>query len=100
MNSADIDGDGKITFYEFVKANSRGIFKTKLSKAQSEQLKELFIAHDVNKDGYLSKEELENLLNSLGNGLNVKELLDSIDINNDGHLDFNEFIVAASAGHF
>jgi|LauGreDrversion4_2_1035121.scaffolds.fasta_scaffold312025_3 Ca2+-binding EF-hand superfamily protein len=36
LNSADIDGDGKITFYEFVKANSRGIFKTKLSKAQSE----------------------------------------------------------------
>jgi Ca2+-binding EF-hand superfamily protein len=30
----------------------------------------------------------------------VKELLDSIDINNDGKLDFNEFIVAASAGHF
>ena len=60
----------------------------------------MFIAHDVNKDGYLNKEELENLLNSLGNGVNVKELLDSIDINDDGKLDFNEFIVAASAGHF
>jgi Ca2+-binding EF-hand superfamily protein len=40
------------------------------------------------------------LLKSLGNGVNVKELLDSIDINNDGILDFNEFIAAASAGHF
>ena len=54
----------------------------------------------MNKDGYLSKDELKTLLASLGNHIDVSLFLNSVDVNNDGKLDFNEFIIAASAGHF
>lgn len=37
---------------------------------------------------------------SLGNEIDVSLFLKSVDVNNDGKLDFNEFIIAASAGHF
>jgi len=39
-------------------------------------------------------------LSSLGNDIDVISFLNSVDVNNDGKLDFNEFIIAASAGHF
>ena len=54
----------------------------------------------MNKDGFLSKDELKALLSSLGNEIDVISFLNSVDINNDGKLDFNEFIIAASDGHF
>ena len=43
---------------------------------------------------------MKTLLSSLGNEIDVDSFLDSLDINNDGKLDFNEFMAAASAGHF
>ena len=48
----------------------------------------------------MTKEELKVLLASLGKDVDVGSFLNSVDINNDGKLDFNEFISAASAGHF
>jgi Ca2+-binding EF-hand superfamily protein len=54
----------------------------------------------VNKDGFLSKDELKTLLSSLGNDIDAISFLNSVDVNNDGKLDFNEFIIAASVGHF
>jgi Ca2+-binding EF-hand superfamily protein len=48
----------------------------------------------------LTKDELKVLLASLGKDVDVGSFLNSVDINNDGKLDFNEFISAASAGHF
>ena len=54
----------------------------------------------MNKDGFLSKDELKALLESLGNDIDVESFLNNVDINNDGKLDFHEFISAASAGHF
>jgi len=39
-------------------------------------------------------------LASLGNEIDVSLFLKSVDVNNDGMLDINEFIIAASAGHF
>ena len=39
-------------------------------------------------------------MSSLGNDIDVISFLNSVDINNDGKLDFNEFIIAASVGHF
>ena len=43
---------------------------------------------------------MKTLLSSLGNEIDVDSFLNSVDINNDGKLDFNEFMAAASAGHF
>ena len=43
---------------------------------------------------------MKTLLASLGKDVDVGHFLNSVDVNNDGKLDFNEFISAASAGHF
>lgn len=48
----------------------------------------------------MSKDELKILLSNLGNEIDVESFLNSVDVDNDGKLDFNEFMVAASAGHF
>ena len=71
-----------------------------MSKEQVEKLKEQFNSADVNKDGFLTKDELKVLLAGLGKDVDVGSFLNSVDVNNDGKLDFHEFISAASAGHF
>ena len=100
LNSVDVNSDGKLDFHEFLTAAGSGHFNKKLTKDQVEKVKEQFSAADVNKDGFLTKEELKVLLASLGKDVDVGSFLNSVDVNNDGKLDFNEFISAASAGHF
>ena len=100
LNSVDINNDGKLDFNEFISAASAGHFDKKLTKEQIAKLEEQFSDADVNKDGFLSKDELKTLLASLGNEIDVSVFLNSVDVNNDGKLDFNEFVIAASAGHF
>ena len=100
LNSVDINNDGKLDFNEFISAASAGHFDKKLTKEQIAKLEEQFSAADVNKDGFLSKDELKTLLASLGNEIDISVFLNSVDVNNDGKLDFNEFVIAASAGHF
>jgi len=100
LNSVDINNDGKLDFNEFISAASAGHFDKKLTKEQIAKLEEQFSAADINKDGFLSKDELKTLLASLGNEIDVSVFLNSVDVNNDGKLDFNEFVIAASAGHF
>ena len=43
-------------------AASAGYFDKKLTQQQAEKLKEQFNAADVNKDGFLSRDELKTLL--------------------------------------
>jgi len=100
LNSVDVNNDGKLDFHEFLTAASAGHFNKKLTKEQVEKLKEQFNSADVNKDGFLTKDELKVLLAGLGKDVDVGSFLNSVDINNDGKLDFNEFISASSAGHF
>jgi len=100
LNSVDVNNDGKLDFNEFISAASAGHFDKKLTKEQVAKLTASFNSADVNKDGFLSKDELKVLLATLGNEVDVGSFLNSVDVNNDGKLDFNEFISAASAGHF
>ena len=62
MSAVDVNNDGKLDFNEFMSAASAGYFDKKLTQQQAEKLKELFNAADVNKDGFLSKDELKTLL--------------------------------------
>ena len=71
LNSVDVNNDGKLDFNEFMRAATVGYFDKKLTKVQLAKLKEFFEAADINKDGFLTKEELKTLLKGLGSDIDV-----------------------------
>ena len=88
LKSVDSNNDGKISFDEFLVIMA--------TKAKTESLAKVFRAADINKDGYLSKEELRRLL--LQNGKSVSEddmerYMAIGDRNGDGKLNYEEFTV-------
>lgn len=54
-----------------MRAATVGFFDKKLTKVQLAKLKESFEAADVNKDGFLTKDELKTLLKGLGSDVDV-----------------------------
>ena len=54
-----------------MRAATVGYFDKKLNKVQLAKLKESFDAAEVNKDGFLTKEELKTLLKGLGSDVDV-----------------------------
>lgn len=73
-----------------------------LTEEQLEQLRQAFDACDADKDGALSKVELETLLMSIGAQLDddiVEKLMQAADSNADGKIQFEEFVQAV-AGSF
>ena len=54
---------------------------------------------DTNGDGFVTKDELKQMLGSLGEPVDdsvVDEMIAVADTNGDGKVDFNEFVQAAS----
>jgi len=65
-----------------------------------DELRETFLQLDSNKDGFLTKEELQNgmdlvLTTFKATIVDWQEILDSVDINGDNKIDYQEFITAA-----
>ncbi len=59
------------------------------------ELQEAFEIFDVNKDGSISKKELENILRSLNEDPEeeeIQQLLDEVDVDGNGEIDFEEFV--------
>lgn len=68
-----------------------------LTEEQLGQLREAFDACDADKDGALSKPELDHLLMSIGGQLDddvAERLMQVADANGDGKLSFEEFVNA------
>lgn len=62
--------------------------------AQSDQLMRIFKKFDINRDGYISHDELSKVLTSMGEKMSPKEVDDIFslaDVNKDGKLDYAEF---------
>ena len=75
--------------------------QTKLSSEQATELKKAFEVMDTNKDGFVTKDELKNLLKGLGEDVTdevVDEMIKIADENGDGKVEFNEFVKAATSG--
>ncbi|KAI9493588.1 putative calmodulin [Zychaea mexicana] len=114
VKSVDSNQDGSIDFNEFVMAMTRHlpppsknsdqhpkraqtyppINKKRLSVHEDDELKQCFHAFDKNGDGFISLDELEEVMSKLGEQLSkqeLKDMLEDADTNRDGLIDYKEF---------
>ncbi|KAE9290950.1 hypothetical protein PR003_g25163 [Phytophthora rubi] len=93
MRQADTDGDGKISFTEFVSMMNQRLFRR--GDLTAGDLKAAFDTFDVNRDGFISSSELEHILHVLGNKHISREeickIIQAADKNEDGKIDYDEF---------
>ena len=66
-------------------------------------MQKAFDVMDANKDGFVTKDELKNLLKGLGEDVTdevVDEMITIADTNGDGKVEFDEFCNASMAGNW
>ncbi|KAI8335191.1 hypothetical protein BC941DRAFT_503914 [Chlamydoabsidia padenii] len=64
------------------------------SKHDEDDLMDCFRAFDTNHDGFISRAELEKVMQKLGEDLtsqDIQDMMAEADTNKDGHIDFDEF---------
>ncbi|KAJ7519500.1 hypothetical protein O6H91_20G041800 [Diphasiastrum complanatum] len=92
VQEVDIDGDGYIDLEEFMKLNAPVAAE---NLASPEELKDVFYVFDADKNGYISAEELHNVLLNLGDcGLTIEDchqMIRIVDSDGDGFVNFEEF---------
>ena len=87
MNTVDIDGNGTIDYNEFVLAT---INKTKL--LDKEKLEQTFKLFDKDGNGFISKEEIEEVLGtSVIDSKELDKMIKEVDKNGDGQISLVEF---------
>ena len=90
INVADEDGDGEVSFDEFVNLINR------MKGGDSEEdMKKAFKFFDIDGDGAISKEDMKVAMMRLGNKLTDKDICDifeDADDDGDGLVDFDEFV--------
>ena len=93
ISEVDLDGDGKVSFKEFLSMNT----STRMRKLHEDtELREAFDFYDANKDGLVSATELRNALRRLGMPVSQEEAVKMIkvaDTDGDGQVSFEEFAV-------
>lgn len=71
-----------------------------LSKQERNEMIELFQKFDINNDGQLSKDEInegfKSILGELEAKVEVERIFRDMDIDKSGYIDYNEFVIAAS----
>ncbi|KAK0409970.1 hypothetical protein QR680_004870 [Steinernema hermaphroditum] len=104
--SETVSPDQRINFREFIKvlAHFRPINKTKpnIVNSRDEKLRFAFTMYDLNKNGYITRDEFKVILNMMVGANITAEQLDSIadrtiteaDADNDGKISFQEFCKA------
>ncbi|KAI3733780.1 hypothetical protein L6452_13236 [Arctium lappa] len=93
----DGDGDGFIDLQEFIELNTKGIDSAELM----ENLKDAFSVFDVDKNGSITADELQNVLGSLGEEWSLgdcRRMIAGIDQDGDGMISFDEFKVMMTMG--
>ncbi|PPD90854.1 hypothetical protein GOBAR_DD12202 [Gossypium barbadense] len=93
----DADGDGFINFNEFIELNTKGVD----SEEVLENLKDAFSVYDIDGNGWVSAEELHEVLKSLGEECSIAEcrkMISGVDNDGNGMIDFEEYKVMMMAG--
>ncbi|KAL3728095.1 hypothetical protein ACJRO7_032789 [Eucalyptus globulus] len=91
INEVDIDGRGTIKFEEFLNLMATKIKETEIE----EELKEAFKVIDKDQDGYISPNELKQVMIKLGEKLTeeeLEEMMREADLDGDGQINYEEFI--------
>ncbi|KAI3516619.1 hypothetical protein L1887_15541 [Cichorium endivia] len=97
ITEVDADGDGFIDLKEFIELNTKGIDAAELL----ENLKDAFSVFDIDKNGSITAEELQNVLGSLGEESTIGEcrkMIAGVDQDGDGMISFDEFKVMMMMG--
>ncbi|XP_052205733.1 probable calcium-binding protein CML25 [Diospyros lotus] len=97
IKEVDADGDGFINLDEFVELNTKDIDSDEVL----ENLKEAFSVFDIDKNGAISADELQNVLKSLGDECSIGEcrkMISGVDRDGDGTINFEEFKVMMIRG--
>ncbi|XP_061172568.1 uncharacterized protein LOC133181934 isoform X2 [Saccostrea echinata] len=92
ISEVDNDGNGTIEFEEFHTFIKRSYKKPDDIK---HDLKKAFRVLDINGDGFISKEELREVLTKMGETLTdqeVDEMMEKADKNKDGKIDYDEYV--------
>ena len=91
INEVDIDGNGTIDFKEFL-----GLMARKMRDADTEEeLIEAFKVFDRDGNGLISGNELQHVMNSLGENISqdeVEEMIKEADLDGDGYINYEEFV--------
>lgn len=86
MKDRDVDGDGKISLKESI----NGLDDSNITQAD----KEAFEMFDINRDGYITKEEMKTFMAKQADANNNEEIeaiVQKADIDSDGFINIEEF---------
>ncbi|KAG6599302.1 Calmodulin-like protein 8, partial [Cucurbita argyrosperma subsp. sororia] len=90
MNEVDVNGSGSIEFEEFFNLMAK---KMKENEAE-EELREAFKVFDMDQDGFISPNELKNVMIHMVEKLTddeVEQMVKEADLDGDGLIDYEEF---------
>ena len=89
MNEVSTEGDEpRVDFPEFLTIMAS-------ERDEVEEIREAFEVFDINKNGFISAEELRQVMTDLGENVTaeeVDEMIRAADMDNDGLVSFGEFI--------
>lgn len=91
IHEVDEEGKGAINFNEFLKVMAQ---KLQVANDEDEDIIEAFKVFDLDRDGFVSVDEMKSVLSSFGLSLprnEIEDMFASVDIDNDGQLNFEEF---------
>ncbi|WP_018353321.1 EF-hand domain-containing protein [Longispora albida] len=94
ISDSDLDGDGRMGLKEFLSLLGRKVVPQPGATSPEEELAEAFRVHDADGDGFVTKDEMTTLMQTLGDAPTAEEIdaaYAKSDANGDGKLDFAEF---------